>query len=298
MKRFSAIATIFLLSVTVFFTACQSTKSSTASKMLSFNFENGKGYDYEMTVSMDQEIKGSPVKMDMNVYYSMDVVGDDGNLKTIRTKYDRFKMNMGVMGMNIDIDSDKPVPNDGDDKNPLTMMNRLFSSIKDKEFTMKINKEGKVVEVTGFKEIAQGMVESMGLDSADAEKAKATFSQQFNEKKVGADFERVLYIFPNKEVKVGDSWTKKSSTEGPQNMTYDSKYTVKEIEGDMVTLDEVSAVEGGQQGMNMKGQIKGTIVVDSRSGLVVSADQDMDMNMSGDNAFSMKMKSKVKGKAR
>ena len=55
--------------------------------MLKFNFEKGKGYDYEMIINMDQEIMGQTMKMDMTTYYSMDVSEDDGSIKTI-TSYD------------------------------------------------------------------------------------------------------------------------------------------------------------------------------------------------------------------
>ena len=57
--------------------SCQSTKSSTAAKLLKFNFEKGKGYDYDMTVSMDQEILGQQITVDMTTYYSRDVKEDD-----------------------------------------------------------------------------------------------------------------------------------------------------------------------------------------------------------------------------
>ncbi len=41
--------------------------------MLKFNFERGKTYDYDMSMSMDQEIGGQSIKMDGNYYYSMNV---------------------------------------------------------------------------------------------------------------------------------------------------------------------------------------------------------------------------------
>lgn len=39
--------------------SCQSTKSATSAKMLKFNFEKGKGYDYEMITNMDQRSWGN-----------------------------------------------------------------------------------------------------------------------------------------------------------------------------------------------------------------------------------------------
>jgi hypothetical protein len=281
--------------------SCQSTRSATSSKMLKFNFEKGKGYDYEMIINMDQDIMGQAMQMDMTNYYSMDVVADDGTTKTITTTYDRFKLNMKVGPMDIDVDSDKPLQEmeGGGKENPMKMLNSLFGAIKGKKFSMKVNAEGKVEEITGFKEMAQSIVDSMGVDEKMKEQMQQQFSKQFNETSMKDQFERVLYIFPNKEVKVGDSWQKTTTPGGAMGGKYTSTYTVTEIEGDMVTLEEKSKIDGASEAMNMKGDITGTLVIDSKSGLVVSADQDMDLKMSTDGKeIKMKGKTKIKGKAR
>ena len=288
---------------TIAIQSCQtSNKTSSASKMLKFNFEKGKGYDYELITNMDQEIMGQAMKMDMIFYYSMDVSDDDGTLKTITTAIDRFKMKMGVAGMNIDIDTDKPLPSLGetkDGKDPMKMLNGLFGAIKGQKFTMKVDAEGKIHDVTGFENMANTIIDSMSLDEAERQQMMEKFNQQFNSEKMKGQMGRMFYIFPNKEVKVGDSWQKNSEVAGDMAGNYNSTYKVTDIEGDMVTLDENTKVESSQEKMNMKGDIKGTIVVDSRSGLVVSADQDMRMTTEvAGKSFEIKMKTKIKGKAR
>lgn len=282
--------------------SCQSTKSAASAKMLKFDFEKGKGYDYEMTTSLDQEIMGQTMKMDMSMYYSLDVKDDDGDSKTIESKVDRFKMKSEVMGMNIDVDTDQPIP-EGDDKNPLVMVKKLFGAIKGQQFSMKVNAEGKVLEVSGFDDMAQTIVESLGVDEEEKEQMKKQFADQFNAESMGDQFERMWYIFPNKEVKVGDSWEKTSKISGTMPGNYHSTYKVTDIEGDMVTLEEKTKVdsEGEEDNVKvkMKGDITGTIVVDSRSGLVVNADHDMKFAAGAEGVnFEMKAKSKVKGKAR
>jgi hypothetical protein len=110
---------------------------------------------------------------------------------------------------------------------------------------------------------------------------------------------RMFYIFPNKDVKVGDSWEKISDVSGDMAGKYNSTYKVTDIEGDMVTLSENTKVESSEEKVNMKGKIMGTIVVDSRSGLVVTADQDMTISTEVEGkSFDIRMKTKIKGKAR
>lgn len=285
--------------------SCQSSKSSTASKMLKFNLEKGKGYDYEMTINMDQELMGQKMKMDMSSYYSMNVNGEEGDNKVITTTFERFKLGMDMGMMNLDVDTDKPMP-EGDDadmkKNPMKMINRVFGAIKGRKFIMKVNSEGQVVEVSGFKEMANSIVDSMGLEGEEMaqvkEQMKQSFDKQFNDADMKSQFERMFYIFPNKQVKVGDSWEKTTTTSGQMPAKYNSTYTVKEIEGDMVTLEEKSKIQSSNEKMEMKGTVEGTLVVDSRSGLVVSADQDMDMTASvGGQDVKIKGVTKIKGKA-
>lgn len=303
MKKVSVLLAVIGVFVVVgFLPSCQSTKSATSSKMLKFNFEKGRGYDYEMIMNMDQEVMGQPIKMDMTTYYSMDVMADDGNMKTITTTFDRFKMNMGVAGMNIDIDSDKPMPNLGlgdGEEDPMKMLNGVLGAIKGRKFSMKVNAEGKVEEVTGFKDMAQSITDSLNLDEKKRSDMMQKFNEQFNESNIKSQFERVLYIFPNKEVKVGDSWQKNTTPGGQMGGKYNSTYTVKEIEGDMVTLEEKSEVDGLSDEMKMSGEITGILVVDSKSGLVVTADQEMSMKTTANGMdIHIKGKTKIKGKAR
>ena len=303
MKKIIALL-LFIFSVAgiVNMQSCQSTKSSTASKMLKFNFEKGKGYDYEMISNIDQEVMGQNMQMDMSAYYSMDVSEDDGIMKTISSTIDRFKMKMGFGGFNIDVDTDKPLPSTDatdDGKDPIKMINSIFGAIKGQKFTMKIDAEGKVQEVTGFENMAAMIVDSLGLGEEQKEKMRKQFDDQFNAKNMQGQFDRFLYIFPNKEVKVGDTWQKKSDVSGPMAGKYNSTYKVTDIEGEMVTLEEATKLESINEKMKMSGDITGTIVVDSKTGLVVSAEQDIKMTTET-NGMSMEMKgkTKIKGKAR
>jgi len=271
--------------------------------MLRFNFEKGRGYDYEMNTSMDQAIMGQTMKMDMAAYYSMDVKDDDGSLKTITSTVDRFKIRMDMGSFSLDVDTDKPMQDPGfstGEKNPLKMVNAMLNAIKGQSFTMKVNQEGKVMEVTGFENMAKSIVDSMGVDAENREQMMEAFNKQFNAKKMTTTFERAWYIFPNKEVKVGDSWEK--TTDLGEDGAYHSKYKVTDIEGDMVTLNEdseVTGMGGGANGVNMKGKIDGTIVVDSKIGLIVSADQDLKMKSEvNGKSFEITAKTKIKGKAR
>lgn len=303
MKKIAFFLTAMLVTAGIFsFEACQTAKSSTSSKMLKFDLQNGKAYDYEMTVSMDQEIMGQPMKMDMTTYYSMAVKGDDGQTKTIVSSFERFKMKTEVAGINLDVDTDIPVKTDstGPEKDPMQALSKVFGAIKGQKFTLKVNAEGKIMEVTGFENMAENIADSLSLDPKDRAEMLSGFKGQFNQDEIKQSLERFWYIFPNKEVKVGDSWQKSTVMAGKMPGKYNSTYKVTDIEGDMVSLEEVSKIESKEgEEVSMTGEITGTIVIDSRSGLVVKADQDMDMKASAKGmSFDIRGKSRIKGVAR
>lgn len=304
MKKIAAIILILISFITILSVeSCQTTKSVSGTKMLKFNFEKGKGYDYEMIINMDQEIMGQKMQMDMSNYYSMDVTEDDGKIKTINSKFDRFKMKMNGGGMNLEVDTDNPLPESGEmlegKKDPFKMINKMFGAIKGQQFTMKVDQEGKILSVDGFENIGKLLADSLDLNEKDRGDMMKQFNEQFNAKSTKSQFERFFYIFPNKEVKVGDSWQKNSEISGPAGGKYASTYKVTEIEGDMVTLEETTKMESEDEKINLKGDIKGTLVIDSKSGLVVSADQDMKMATDvGGMKFEINGKTKIKGKAR
>jgi hypothetical protein len=237
----------------------------------------------------------------MTTYYSMDG-GEEAGSRTINASFERFKMKTAVSGINLDIDTDKPIIGDTADleKNPMEAMNKVFGAIKGQQFIMKVNAEGKITEVKGFENMAKNIADSLELSEQERAEMMKEFDGQFNAGEITKSLERFWYIFPNKEVKVGDSWDKVTEVEGKLPAKYRSTYKVTEIEGDMVTLEESSKIESKEGGLiSLTGDVTGTIVVDSRYGLVVTADQDMKMKASAQGmSFDIRGKSKIKGKAR
>ncbi|MBL7739961.1 MAG: hypothetical protein JNK14_12150 [Chitinophagaceae bacterium] len=304
MKKIFALSTLITLAVVI--TGIQSCKFSHASpaKLMKFNLEKGKGYDYEMVWDMDQKVMGNDTKISIGGMFSVLVTDDNGTEKTMTSTYKRFVMNMKMMGMEIDVDTDKPAPAltpEEMEENPMSMMNRMFSGIAGKSFVMKVDQEGKVTEVSGFREIIQSMVDSVGIGEEMKQMMTASLNDQFNDQSLKDQFAQVFTIFPNKEVKVGDSWEKSYSTGGKMAAKFNTHYTVKEMEGDIITLDSKTRIEPTEDngsGANISGDQTGIIKVDTRTGLMIAGDfdQKMDIKASG-VSIQMNGKGKIKGKA-
>jgi hypothetical protein len=179
-------------------------------------------------------------------------------------------------------------PTTADLKNPSSVMNRLFYAMKGKSFFMKVNNEGEVTAVEGLDAIGRTLLEGTDLDSQSRQKALQAFSSQFNKEAVREMFSNSFYLFPDKPIKVGDSWDK-TSYMGPLKVGITTTYTVKDIEGHVVTLDAKSktSLKGNE------GEQTSTLVVDARTGLMING--NFHHALKG-NAFNISVSGTVRGK--
>ncbi|MGZ5221904.1 MAG: DUF6263 family protein [Chitinophagaceae bacterium] len=302
MRRSSFLLTLVtvLMAITVIY-SCKNSKAP-AGNILKFNPEKGKSYDYEIAWEMDQQMMEQNHEINITSGYTLDVIDDKDGIKTLKAVYKNFKMYMNIMGMEIKVDTDKPAEpiNDAEIRaNPLGMMDRVFAGIKEKEFTMKVNEEGKVLEVVGFDKIINEMIDSIGLDENAKMQVRASLQDQFNEQSIKDQFAQVFTIFPGREIKMGDSWEKNFQTGGRMPAKYTTQYSVKEIEGDHITLTAQTNIGSANDEMEIKGTQNGSLLVDGKTGLVINAQFDQDMETKAqDMTVKISGKGTIKGKLR
>lgn len=273
--------------------ACSNNKNG-ASTNFQFNLQKGKAYDYAMDFDMKQEMSGQNINTNMKSDYIMEVIGDDGNVKTLKTTYKRFAMNIAMANKTIKADSDNSDSvATGEITDPGQMMNAMFSALKGKSFIIKVDKEGKVTEVTGLQQIADAMVSSMKVKEEMKPMVRQAFTQQFNEENIKELFSQSFNIFPNKPVKVGDSWEKKLSGTSLMPMDMTTTYTVKSIDGNLVTLDAKSNMKF-TGGTNLSGEQIGRMKVNAKTGLVETAEYEQKM----EGQMKMTTKATITGKER
>jgi hypothetical protein len=301
MKKFTlilAIAAIAVASANIL--SCKSSGKASAAKLLKFNLEKGRRYDYEIVWDMGTSVMDKKTDISIGAMYSINVTEEKDHVKTMTGTYRNFRMNMDLMGNKIDIDTDKPSLADDNDQPgsmPVGMMNKMFSGIVGKSFTMKVDEEGNILEVSGFEDMINGMVDSIGLDEDKKTTVLASLKDQFNEQEIKNQFSDMFMIFPNKEVKTGDSWERSFTKGGKMNAKFTTIYTVREVEGEQVTLDAKTHINSDGE-MNMKGDQTGVLIIDSRTGLMVNGDFKLEIK-ANTQGFTMLIngKGKIKGRA-
>ena len=265
--RLYAIAVICFSS---FIIGCNSADKKTASDNVSlkFNLQKGKTYLYSMQMNMENNMQGQKMDTDMDFDYSLQILDDKDSLKTIRTTYDRIAMKMDAGVMKVDFDTNQPQKDSvvNIQANPMTLMSNMFYAMKGKSFDMKVNSKGEVVQVTGLEEMKQTLINSMTDENLKGAMSQA-FASQFNEDNIKNSFSQALNIFPDKPIKVGDTWNKKMSMGGMAAADMTTTYTVKDIKADNVVLDVKADINMAQA----KGAQTGTMHVSSETGLVTEA---------------------------
>ena len=288
------ITSIFLFAITsIVLIACQ-----TKSRILEFKIEKDREYLYNLDWDMKQTVYGQSSDMNIGSVYSLKLIEDDGNIKTLTGTYKSVKMSFSIKGKVIHIDTDKQIEVETDkdmNKNSDTLMKKIFSGIAGKSFKMKVDKNGKILEVTGLLELYESMLNVITLDKELKAEAMTALKEQFNEKSLKDLFTPMFSIYPNKEIKPGDTWEKEYSSSGNLPLNYATTYSVKEIEGDQITLNAKTKIKATNE-MEIHGSQNGTILIDSKSGLIIRAeyDQSIESNLRG-MKINMEGKGKING---
>jgi hypothetical protein len=304
MKKFLLPLIAFYIN-TVLVQSCKTTSSNSTGKTLKFNFQKGKGYNYEMISDLNMNLMGMDTKVYVDGQYSMQVTDDDGQTKTISMIYKSMNMQTNAMGMDINIDTDKPAIVDTGNHNPFAhfsgIMSKILSIMINKPFMMKVNSKGEILELEGVDKMMGGLADSLKLDSMVKMQVVSSLKKQFGDDNIRNSFSELLTIFPNKEIKVGDSWVKTYTQklgEVPEKNT--TTFTVKQIDGDAITLDADTKIEvvDGKPEMSVEGRKKAIMLVDSKSGLIINNDFTLDIKIKN-AVMDMRItgKGKVKGTA-
>lgn len=220
-----------------------------------------------MSIDMENDMNGQKLNSAMNFDYDVEVVDEKDSVKTLRATYKRVVMKMNMPNASIDLDTDRPMKDSVLDlkKSPLTMMEHMFYAVVNKSFTMTVDPEGKVTSVTGMKEMGDAVVASMKVNENEKAIFEQSFNSQFNEETMKESFSQAFHLFPNKAIKVGDTWDNAMNFGGMMAGSMKTTYTVKDIKDNKVTLDVNSTMEMN----NNKGVQTGTMVLDKNTGLVL-----------------------------
>ena len=278
-----------LLFLTAFFCAGVLTQ---AQVKLSFNPAKGEKYSYRFDIEqagtqkfMGQEV---PINTTIGMLLEMDVKGKSKDEVSVDYTYKEIVMTVSIPMMNIHYNSKNPVEKLSEQEQ---LIAQIFNSLIGKTMNVVIAPNGSVKSISGFEAIMEEMQKNM--DSSVSQQMVSMLLQSFNDEAMKNMFEQSFKFYPDKAVKVGDSWNGDFSFV-LMGMNSDTKntYTLKSIKSDVAMLDVVSTFTL-KPGAGMEGEIlgeqKGEISLNVKTGMLVSSNTTQNikgkLNIQGSEAL-------------
>ena len=283
MKKLQAFL-LSALSMLIILAACNGGGSKDA-YILKMRLAKGDTFQNNMKIDMDMAMNMAAMKMNMKMKMDMgsrfEVLDSSTQGKQLKMTYTFMKMSMDMGQANPGIDTD-------------SILNEATKGIADKSLLLTV-KDNEVVDVKGL--------DSMTITNADPA-ARAMMEKMFTKESMNQTFGMMFNLYPDKPVKVGDSWEKENDIEmGMMKMKVKTTYTLTGVKNGIaeLTMNGTLGSKGtmNQQGtnidMDMKGSQKGRINVKLETGYIDNGNYDMDITADMD-AMGQKIPMTIKGK--
>jgi hypothetical protein len=290
----------YIISVAYILSACSS------SKVLDLKLapQSAQSFVYrtKQTTNTDVTVMGMPqsVSMEQSTDQQFDIlkVNSDGSLD-LKVTYKTVKIDQDLGMMTMKFDSEHPENNE-----PAEMVEN-FKNLIGKSMEVKMSNKGEVLDFKTKGSLFEGVFDNV----PNGETMEAQMEAQFGEESMKQALSQMVGFYPEKPVKVGDTWTMKRSVKAGMTMDIETTYTLKSRKSGVAFLDFSGKVKTDpsnstieMMGMNMSydlaGTQKGTIEVDEKTGWVIktTATQDVGgkMMMKGSPMGDMNADMKIK----
>ncbi|GGH11277.1 hypothetical protein GCM10007422_30390 [Pedobacter zeae] len=262
------------------------------------NYPVGNKYNFSFISDqmINQKISGRNVHSTQTIEtdYTFDITEAHNGDKDIKVTYNRSFMKSTAMGNAMTLNSDDQ---DSTKNNP-------FRGIKGASFFMTVGPNGGIKTVAGIDKMLDNMSQRMSKDTGQVKQIKNALSKQFNNEVVKQTMESSFKIYPDKAVKIGDSWTVDTKMQMSMPIETITQYTLKEIKDGMAILGVKGTliskgdfeVMGNKIETDLSGTNSGETSIDVKTGIVLnshlrvelygkmkSMGQDIDFEMQGIN---------------
>jgi len=279
MKLFLSIALTILTTFTV-----QAKKYD-----ISLNLEEGKTYTLNSKSSLivTQSYKGNEMKITMNLDFGIDyTVKTAGNNEfVLDVKYTDLGMLMDMPQGKLDYSSGKEVSDTLND-----LMSIMFDNMVGKSFEMTLDNKGKVKSVSGFDKIIAHLFDNLP-SSIDMQKDQlmGQMNNAFGEDSFKQNMEAATAIFPDKPVKVGDTWEIETTINSTIEFNIKNVYTLEKVTKEFYLVKAIGSIGTAQSlefmernGVFAKQELSGTseseISLNKKTGWIQLSEVKQDIN--------------------
>lgn len=267
------------------------------------NYPTGYKYDFSITSDqiINQKIGGQDVHLTQNIGtdYTFDITEGHSGEKDIKVTYNRIFIKSIAMGTTMTFNSDDQ---DSTKKNP-------FSGLKGASFFMTVTPNGGIKTVAGIEKMLDNMAVKMSNDTNEIKQIKNELGKQFSAEVVKQTMESSFKIYPDRAVKIGDSWTVDTKMQMSMPIETITQYTLKEVKdgiailsvkGTLVSKGNFEAM-GNKMETDLSGTNSGETSLDIKTGIVLNSHLRIELygkmkSMGKDIDFEMQGINKIVGK--
>ncbi len=246
--------------------------------LLQLNPQMGGEYVFEsrleQKILQKLDTLSSETKHNQRIVYFINFKEKDSlNNLVFEVKFKSIEQNITAQGLsvkaNTNIKSKDPTP-----------LEVFYSTLVDKDFLVKVNKQGQNIVLLGIDTLINKVIDQMlrrkefqGVEKSLLSQIVGSF---FNQNELRKGFEKIFEIYPKEPINIGTTWTISKFVNDPIPAIIVNKFTLKSIQNDSLLIDLISKVEfqkektkeGEPKLIELMGKQNGNLVVNKLTGLI------------------------------
>jgi hypothetical protein len=155
-----------------------------------------------------------------------------------------------------------------------------YAALVGESFVFKISEEGIIKDVGGVDALRTRMLKKLNLPEGERKvEIEKNFKENFNNETLKEQMAKMMAIYPQNPIGIGESWTKKVLTSKGVPALLDNTWTLKERKNGIAIVEVSSIIEPNPEAQptkignvtlsyNVKGEQKGTIEIKEATGLI------------------------------
>ncbi len=231
---------------------------SQKSAELKYKLKKGEKYNFSTNVDMDMtfEAGGNTATMEsvMDIYMTSTILNVENDVINQDFVFDRIAMNQKIFGMEINYDSDDTSTyNSGMGAKVGQEMNKIIGQ----SIVMSMDDRGNIIDL-----------DLSGIDNTDITN-NITSGNTYT-------------VYPDHKVKVGDTWESDINPIKGGDMKVHVNYKLVKLSKKSATIEvkgSITANEVKGEEINMNGTTEGEMIVNVKTGILISSKIDLDMTM-------------------
>ena len=256
--------------IVLFFVYFCTSVSAQSQIRITFNPEKGETYTYRFVTEQisTQTANGQEMKTNYSMEFLIEMIIKEKNNNEINMDYvyKGIVMVFSHPNMNFSVDSKNKNDNTPD-------IAKFFDCLVGKSLQIVVSPDGSVKSITGFQPIMENMHTVFSSADKDVQRIAGMFIQMsFHEFAIKSNFEQSFKLYPDKEIKVGDSWSiDKSLAVGKITNNVFNTYMLKSVNDDIALIDLTvdSSLKNESTDREFKNEQKGEIMLNVKNGMLL-----------------------------